>query len=398
MAQAHERIPYPISRGEMERRWRLARERMKDERLDALVMQGSANFVGLGGYYRWFTGVSTPGGHAFTLIFPRDALATVVTHGAFGGETTLDGKDAEYAGIGKRLTTAVFPGIAYTAGYDAEIVAREIARAGYRRVGMLGTMCMYHELASGIKNRLPQVEFVDATALVDPLRSIKSEEEIEFIRATAAMQDETLAKTAAFIEPGMRDYEVCAYSQYVSNLLGSETGYFLAGSAPPDKPALYRFRTAQGRRMEKGDAFFWQAENSGPGGYFVHIGRIFTLGKAPQSFVDAFGQMVEAQSYTMDMVKPGAKPAEIFAEYQAYMERRGLPKEERLHCHGQGYETVERPLIRHDETMDVAANMNIGCHPGYVNRTTFMTVCDNFLIGRNGAERLHKTPQTIIEL
>jgi Xaa-Pro aminopeptidase len=393
-----ERIAYPISRGELERRWRAARASMAEAGLDALVMQGSANFIGLGGYYRWFTGTSTAGGHAFTLIFPRDALMTVVCHGAFGGDLKLDGTDPEFPGVGRRLTTAVFPSIAYTAGLDGEIVADAIEQAGYRRIGMLGQTSMYHALASRIKTRLPGVTFTDASDLIDPLRAGKSAEEIDFIRRTAAMQDAVLAKTRDFLRPGLHDYEVTAYSQYVSNLLGSETGYFLAGSAPPGEPALYRFRPMQGRQMRDGDFFFWQAEISGPGGYFVHIGRIFVLGKAPQQIVDAFGEMVEAQDYTVRMLKPGASCPEIFAAYQAYMRSRNLPEEKRLHCHGQGYETVERPLIRHDETMPIRANMNIGCHPGYVNRSLFMTVCDNFLVGPDGAERLHKTPQALIEL
>ena len=30
----------------------------------------------------------------------------------------------------------------------------------------------------------------------------------------------------------------------------------------------------------------YQAENNGPGGFFVHLGRIFVLGKAPQAQLD----------------------------------------------------------------------------------------------------------------
>jgi hypothetical protein len=48
--------------------------------------------------------------------------------------------------------------------------------------------------------------------------------------------------------------------------------------------------------------------------------------------------------------------------------------------------------------MAIGVGMNIGCHPGMLNSRMFMTVCDNFLINENGAERLHKTPQKIFEL
>jgi len=158
------------------------------------------------------------------------------------------------------------------------------------------------------------------------------------------------------------------------------------------------------KSLYDGDYRIWAAyedyhENSGPGGFFVHLGRIFVLGKAPQELVDTYGAMLEAQKFTLGLLKPGAAARDVFAEYNAYMRSRGFPEERRLHCHGQGYEVVERPLMRNDETMTIAANMNIGIHPSISNEKMFVTVCDNFLVRADGtAERLHKTPQEIVEL
>ena len=47
------------------------------------------------------------------------------------------------------------------------------------------------------------------------------------------------------------------------------------------------------------------------------------------------------------------------------MRGRGLPPELRLYAHGQGYDMVERPLIRDDETMPLEAGMCLAVHPGY---------------------------------
>jgi len=202
----------------------------------------------------------------------------------------------------------------------------------------------------------------------------------------------------AHLEPGMSDFEVMAYSQYQGQLLGSETGYFLGSSAPEGRPALIRPRNQQGRKLARGDVIFWQAENTGPGGFFVHIGRLVTLGKAPQELEDAWGLAVEAQDFTVKLLVPGASCREIFAEYQSWLRARKLPEETRLHCHGQGYDVVERPLVRDDETMILAAGMNIGIHPSWATPRYFITVCDNFLVGESGVERLHKTPRKIVEL
>ncbi|MGH7090739.1 MAG: M24 family metallopeptidase [Stellaceae bacterium] len=234
---------------------------------------------------------------------------------------------------------------------------------------------------------------------MDPLKAAKSADEIALIRATAALQDEVLRRTLPHIKPGLKDCEVMAFSHYQGMLLGSETGYYLGSSAPPGRPAFIRPRPQQGRTLAAGDVLFWQAENTGPGGMFVHVGRIIVLGKAPQELKDAWGVAVEAQEWTARQLRPGAKAQEIFAEYQTYMRGRNLPEEARLHCHGQGYDVVERPLIRHDEEMTIAPGMNIGIHPSWATPRYFMTVCDNFLVGDGGTvERLHRTPREIVEL
>ncbi|MFL5059833.1 MAG: hypothetical protein ACJ8DQ_07085 [Xanthobacteraceae bacterium] len=81
------------------------------------------------------------------------------------------------------------------------------------------------------------------------------------------------------------------------------------------------------------------------------------------------------------------------------MRERGFAEETRLHGHGQGYDSVERPLVRHDEEMTIEADMNIGIHPSVLTRDLFATVCDNFLTRPDGSvERLHRTPQKIFEL
>ena len=121
------------------------------------------------------------------------------------------------------------------------------------------------------------------------------------------------------------------------------------------------------------------------------------LGAAPAQIEDTFAQTVEAQQYTMQLLRPGASCKEVFTQFNSYLQSRNLPAERRLHCHSQGYEVVERPLIRDDETMDIAAGMNIGIHPSIFNASMFVTVCDNFLVTHAEPERLHATPQRIFE-
>ncbi|HXQ51399.1 MAG TPA: M24 family metallopeptidase [Stellaceae bacterium] len=399
MPYPDERICNPVSMTELERRWAAARAAMREAKLDALVIQGACNAVGTGGYFRWFTGVSPIGSYPQTVIFPAEGLMSLVMHGPLNGDHDLRGEDATLPGIGRRLTTPHFPAIGYAKSYDAELVAREIMQRGFRAIGLVALNQMVHGSGAALERRLVGLEVRDATDLIDPLKAVKSAEEVALIRRTAAMQDEVLKRAMAHLRPGMKDFEIMAYSHYQGQLLGSETGYMLGSSSPVGQPAFIRPRPQQGRELRAGDTLFLQAETTGPGGMFVHIGRLVVLGKAPQELVDAWGMAVEAQDFTVGLLKPGALCRDIFAAYQSYLRARKLPEETRLHCHGQGYDVVERPLIRHDESMMLAAGMNIGIHPSWTTPRYFITVCDNFLIGADGTvERLHKTPRAIVEL
>jgi Xaa-Pro aminopeptidase len=388
----------PLSDAELERRWRAARARMKAAGVDALLLQGFSNFSG-GGYFRWFTGLAGGTGNANTLIVPADGLMTLVCHGDEGGVRTFDGRDPGFRGIGKRLTAPNFPAAAYLAHLDVELVAGELRRAGIRTLGLVGSDLMYYGFASRLEALLPEVNCVDTTEIVDELKAIKSAEEIALVRETAALQDVILAKLPEFIRPGAQDYQVAAQAMGLGQSLGSEGGHFHAASAPADAPVVMRQRQQQAREIQKGDVFVFQCENSGPGGYYVHLARTFVLGKAPQRLKEGQAAAIEAQRYTLSQLQPGVSGQTIFTAYNAYLRERHLPEERRLHCHAQGYDTVERPLARPEETMVFAPGMNVGIHPGFMINGGYATICDNYLMGSDGAlERLSKTSPDIVEL
>jgi len=258
---------------------------------------------------------------------------------------------------------------------------------------------MYHDFCAGLKSALPHCSFVDMTDPVDDLKAVKSAEEIEAIKRTMSMQDEVLQELVKFMKPGMFDFELSAYAQYQGQLRGSEQGLFIGSSSPAGVAAMYKPRHLQGRRMQEGDSFTLLIENNGPGGYYGELARTFVLGKASQELVETMEILVEAQQNTLSMLRPGASPRDVLTRHNAFMKARGFREESRLYCHGQGYDMVERPLIREDEPMLLAENMCIVIHPSHLNERVFTTVCDNYMIGPDGpGECLHRTPKTVIEV
>jgi Xaa-Pro aminopeptidase len=235
--------------------------------------------------------------------------------------------------------------------------------------------------------------------MVDRIKAIKSVEERGLIRQVALMQDEVMARVREFIRPGLKDFEIAAYAQYVGQQLGSEQGIFLCSSASPGHAASFRPRSMQGRTLQNGDVYSLLVENNGAGGYYTELSRMFVLGRASDELRDAHAAVLAAQSYALSLLKPGASCASVFSDLNAYLRGNHLPEEARLSVHGMGYDMVERPLIRQDEDMAIAENMAIVCHPGLLNDRMFVHNTDLYLIGSHGpTDCLHRTAKDIVEL
>jgi Xaa-Pro aminopeptidase len=387
----------PVSGGELDRRAKAVREMMAREDIDALVMQNSNDW--LGGYVRWFTGAPANNAYPRAVIFPREGAMSVVEQGAFGTITTPAPDDLSNHGVGRILHTPSYTSVAATQAYDAELAVGELRTMGARRVGWVNPAGAYFGFGRAVEALAQNVQFVDATDAVDALKAVKSAEEWICVEATTALQDGVMSAMADFIKPGMHDFEIASYAQYKSQQLGAEQGIFISSSSPSGQAAVFRPRHMQGRKLENGDVFALLVETNGPGGYYTEIGRTFVLGKAQPGVKKALQDAIDAQKYTLDGLKPGVTCESIFHRHNAYMQARGLPTEKRLYAHGQGYDMVERPIIRDDETMSIAQDMSIVVHPGYVNDEAFALICDNYRIGADGpGECLHRTPKTIFEL
>ena len=398
MEQLSERLQTPISTAELERRWAAVRAAMERDKIDVLLMQNNNDYMG--GYVKYFTDLPATNGYPLTVVFPRDDLMTMVSQGPFSGGNPTASGDGVARGVKQWLTTPSYASCVYTANYDPELAAKALAPYAGGTIGLLGTYQMSFALVDYLqKGRFSNSRFVDASDLVDRIKVIKSAEERELVRRAAAMQDGAMRAAFAAVEPGMRDRDIAAIAQCYSQRHGSENGIYLCASMPADKPAQFSQRHFQNRVIEKGDTVALLVEDSGPGGMYTELGRTCVVGKASQEIKDEFAFALEARKFNLNLLKPGTPCAEIFAAYNNFMQKNGRPEEKRLHCHGQGYDLVERPLIRNDEPMSIEKDMNIVVHPTYIRGHVLSWVCDNYLIETNGpSERLHHFPEIITEL
>jgi Xaa-Pro aminopeptidase len=394
MEDVKERLTTSISTEELERRWKAARQMMRANKIDFLLMRQDEEF--LGGYVKWFSDFSARHSYPYTVIFPADEEMTLIT---CGGTPPADPFPPAWSvrGVKQRLGAPYFESVHYTSTYDAELAMKVLKQKKRATVGLVGRSYIPITFYEYLRKHLLGTKFVDATEWVDRIKVIKSPEEIELIKRTAALQDVAMEHVKKTLKPGRRTFEMLAEAQYSCVMQGSERQLILVNSGPAGTPVPFQFRHFQNRMIREGDQFSILIEVNGPGGFYTELGRIFSLGKPSQDLQDAFGVAMEAQELNLSLMRPGANPKEIFDANNEFLQKRGYAPERRLHAHGQGYDLVERPLIRNDEPMKLQAGMNICVHPGAANQTAWANACDNYLVTENGVSAcLHAFPKEIV--
>jgi Xaa-Pro aminopeptidase len=393
-----EQVRWPTPEQELDRRWREVRVRMAEQGVDALLIHNHVD--SLGGYVKYFSDVPAAGGYPLSVIFPGDRPMTLVMHGPHGQERLVSATDdSSVYGVERILTTWSFSSASYTSEYDAEQIVRALRDYAGGRLGLVGLAQMPYRLLAHVKEELTGTTFVDGADVVDPVKSIKSEYEREAVARSVALQVAAFEAALGAIAPGRTEWDVAAAALRVAHDGGSEHGPILFGSAPPGEPAIFKPPRNQARVLRPGDRMTILVEPAGPDGMYSELGRTIVLGAADDQLLAEHEFAVRAWRHCAAAIRPGVSAREVAADYNAFLRQHARPEEQRVHCHGQGYDIVERPLVRSDESMRLAEGMLLALHPMYVHQGAVYWVCDNVFVQDGGVtEPLHGVEQKVFEI
>ncbi|MDR1604110.1 MAG: M24 family metallopeptidase [Gracilibacteraceae bacterium] len=387
----NERIRFPIPQRELDRRWQAIRESMTRKGIDALIAQDGNQW--LGGYVRYLTDIPGETQYIKTVYFPANDEMTFISS---GGDPLPPGPpDWAVRGVKAKISRPYFRSLNYTDPFDAEEIVKVIRARGDKTVGWIGLGHFSAYFYQYLLDKLPEVTFVDATDMVDEIKAVKSEDELVYVRKCIRIQDIVCAAVPSILIPGKYEYSVRGEIIKILEELGSEEQLIMLGSAPPGQQTGHFDPFYHNRRIDKGDQFFLMVEVNGPGGYYGEFGRTWVLGEPPRLLLEYYRDAFEAQRLAASLIKPGAEPGAILDANNSFMVSKGHQEETRLFAHGQGYDLVERPALRHEETIKLQAGMVLAVHPIVYTQEAYAFACDNFLVTETGCERMHTSPQEV---
>jgi Xaa-Pro aminopeptidase len=297
--------------------------------------------------------------------------------------------------VKKRLGAPYYPSFHFTNTYDAELAVGVLKEKRGATIGIVGMSSLHVPFYEYVTQHLPGSRFIDVTDPIDYLKAIKSPEEIEMIKQTAALQDAAMDCVRQKIRPGLKDLDIHAEADYISTRqLGcTRLQVLIARIIPGNSHRVYgaTFHEPVLRKGSRGCASQERTRR-----VIIWELRGLFLGEPSQEAKDVYAYVLEAQQLTLKMLKPGADPKEIWDANNEFLQKKGSGPEGRLYAHGEGYELVERPAVRYDEPMKIQAGMNIAVHPVGKTKGVWTNVCDNYLVTKQVSPCLHKTPKDII--
>ncbi|MFH0848585.1 MAG: M24 family metallopeptidase [archaeon] len=383
-----ERHRYSLPKSEMERRWSGFRKRMAEQGIDYLVAQSQNRFVG--GYFRYFTDI--PGvNYLITCVFPLDGEMTLIGHGPPKVSPPLP----DDMGVKQRITNVTFPNTWWEQGLDPEAAVGVMSQTTPKKIGMVGLGNMSAALHEGIRTRMPNVELVNASNLVEEMRMVKSEAELKLMRQAAYMHEKGYEFGLNAIQPGKTVGDVILEMRREQLSVGSEEQQIAINFGPLGGRRFGGMswgNITTRRPFKRGDIIhMFLIENSNAGGYWYDLRRMGSLGPVPKEMQEAYDIVKEARQIMADNIKVGQKFGPALAASDNFLKSKGLPPEDRMGGHSQGLDLAERPVIHHDEPAVAQENMIIIPHPAAITKRVTGLIGDNMLITKNGTVPFYKS-------
>jgi Xaa-Pro dipeptidase len=263
-----------------------------------------------------------------------------------------------------------------------------------------------------IAEELPKTNFVLAKDIVQNMRLIKSEGEIELIRESAKWANLAHSLLQEYTAPGLWDFDVATTASHEASLIMKKTlGYDYEPQRWGRYPASAGFRGQVGemsaiphsmatrRYMKEGDVLVTGA-GADVGGYSCELERTLILGKPTSKQQRHFEVMLKAQEKAFEVIRPGTKCSSVDDATAKIFTQTGFGRLMRHHTgHGIGLDGHEPPWLDVGNDAVLRPGMVISCEPGiYEQGFGGFRHSDSILITKDGAEIITYYPRDLDSL
>ena len=372
----------PFTDAEYRRRIAKTRAAMDRDEIEVLFVTDPSNQAWLTGYDGWSFYVH----QGVILARDGDPIWWGRQQDTHGARRTVWMDTANIAGYADDFVQS-------TTKHPMEDLARNIRDLGLGNARLGVEMENYYYSAKAhavLTENLPDATFVDATALVNWQRAVKSSEEIAFIRKAATISEKIALLAVEKAEPGLKKNELIAdIVQAAYQGVGDDWGDYPAiiPLAPSGTDAAAPHLTWNGDALRKGEATFFELSGCYRR-YHAPLCRTVHLGPAPQKLLDASKALAAGLAAGIEAATPGKRACDIANALNSELAKVGIERGERCgYPIGLSYppDWGERTIsIRPSDTTELAPGMTFHFMPGLWMEDWGLETTETILIRESG--------------
>jgi Xaa-Pro dipeptidase len=255
-------------------------------------------------------------------------------------------------------------------------------------------------------NSLPKATFKNANFLVNWVRLIKSEREIEYMKMAGKIVEKAMAIAMESIKPGIRQCDVAAKVLHAqmsgtSEFGGDYTSVFPVMATGIGTTAAHMSWTDE--KYDKNVVSYLEIAGCKKR-YHAPLSRSIFTGRPPQKLIDKAEVVVEALNKTLDFIKPGLVCEEVESYWRSVVAARKIEKKHRIaYAIGIGYPPdwgEQTASMRPGDKTILEPNMAFHMIPAiwgeYHNRDDLaFIISEGFVLTENGCETLATFPRKL---
>lgn len=258
-------------------------QRLAERELPAMLISDMSNI-------QWATGFT--GSFAFLIVRPADAL--FISDSRYTVQAKEQVKDAEIQTFASPVN-------------GADFLAEHIKRLGIQKLGFESQNVTYATYAQW-KEKLAPTELIPVSDFVEPLRLVKTADEIEKIRRACALADNCFDHVVRLIQAGVSEYDIGLDIEFFFRRQGADLAF------PPIVVSGERSARPHGRASEKklehGD-FVTLDFGAKLDGYNSDITRTVVVEDAGERHRQVYNAVLRAQTAALEAMKPGVRTADV---------------------------------------------------------------------------------------
>ena len=243
------------------------------------------------------------------------------------------------------------------------------------------------------------MEFYEAIDLLEEVRSVKTQTEIDHVRESNAIAEEGFEVLMQQVKNGarIRDIAISVFDEIFRNGSHFYDTSVLALWGSGGQAGPYFLLPDSDYKLKPDDMFIFSLELAGPAGYWVELSRIFCTGR-PSSIGKSLSEAaVNSLENAANWLVPGRTAGDVYEALDKPIRSIGF-KQGHQPGHGLGTDILESPKIREGQKNVIKENMAITLHPHVLNADSSAAsyLANTYVVSSVSSQPLSKIPLDII--